>query len=85
MLAALTYLRRYGPTTGRPFVDTVKGSFFVNMKELRVQIHGDPLRAFFAFDPQRCAIILCAGAKSGNDKRFYREMLPIADAQFRQH
>lgn len=84
-LAALNYLRLHGPTAGRPFVDAIKGSLFVNMKELRTQSQGEPVRAFFAFDPQRRAVILCAGIKSGNDKRFYRDLIPVADAQFRQH
>ena len=39
------------------------------MKELRIQEKGCPIRAFFAFDPERKAIILCAGDKS-NDKTF---------------
>ena len=52
------------------------------MKELRIQSRGDPLRAFFAFDPYRTGIALCAGNKVGNEKRFYGEMLPVADRQF---
>ena len=40
---------------------------------------------FFAFDPARQAIVLCAGDKTGNEKRFYKVMLPIADAQFTQY
>ena len=35
------------------------------MKELRVQHRGKPLRAFFAFDPLRQAIVLCIGDKGG--------------------
>ena len=34
-------------------------SKFTNMKELRVQHRGKPLRAFFTFDPLRQAIVLC--------------------------
>lgn len=52
------------------------------MKELRIQSSGQPLRAFFAFDPNRKAVMLCAGNKVGNEKRFYKQMIPIADREF---
>ncbi len=39
---------------------------------------GRPLRAFFAFDPLRQAIVVCIGDKGGK-KRFYKEMLDIAE------
>ena len=82
VLAALMVLREKGPGLGRPYADTLKGSAYINMKELRIQSRGDPIRAFFAFDPSRTAIVLCAGNKMGNEKRFYREMLPVADREF---
>ncbi|CAN2039088.1 hypothetical protein GMMP15_1030088 [Candidatus Magnetomoraceae bacterium gMMP-15] len=55
------------------------------MKELRVQIKGQPLRAFFAFNPKRKAILLCAGNKSGNDKLFYKRMIFLADKEYKSH
>lgn len=82
VLAALMVLREKGPGLSRPYADTLKGSRYPNMKELRIQSQGDPLRAFFAFDPARNGIVLCAGKKVGNEKRFYDEMLPIADREF---
>lgn len=48
------------------------------MKELRSQHACDPLRAFFAFDPRRSAMLLVGGDKTG-DKRFYDRLIPIAD------
>jgi hypothetical protein len=63
VLAALVVLQQQGPSLGRPLVDTVYDSKFTNMKELRVQHRGKPLRAFFAFDPLRQAIVLCIGDK----------------------
>ena len=57
VLAALVVLQQQGPSLGRPLVDTVYDSKFTNMKELRVQHRGKPLRAFFAFDPLRQAIV----------------------------
>ncbi|MGP1929054.1 MAG: type II toxin-antitoxin system RelE/ParE family toxin, partial [Arsenophonus sp. ER-BJ3-MAG3] len=62
------------------------GSRFANMKELRVQSNGRPIRAFFAFDPVRKAIVLCAGDKTGvNQKRFYQSMIKLADKEYKQH
>lgn len=84
MLADLLNLQTYGPSLSRPYADTVKGSRHKNMKELRVQYAGKPVRAFFAFDPIRRAIILCAGDKS-NDKKFYERMISIADDEFTAH
>lgn len=63
VLAALLVLRERGPGLSRPYADTLKGSRHSNMKELRIQSKGDPLRAFFAFDPNRTGIVLCAGNK----------------------
>ena len=82
MLAALLVLREKGPGLSRPYADTVRGSRYSNMKELRIQSRGDPIRAFFAFDPTRTGIVLCAGNKVGNEKRFYHEMLAVADREF---
>ena len=36
VLSSLGKLRIFGPTLGRPSVDTLKGSSFPNMKELRL-------------------------------------------------
>ncbi|OWO80697.1 addiction module toxin RelE [Photorhabdus luminescens] len=86
ILAALKILGEYGPQLGRPYVDTLYGSKFPNMKELRIQHAGSPVRALFAFDPYRNAIVLCAGDKTGlNEKRFYKDMIKLADAEFKKH
>lgn len=83
---AMGILEKFGPKLGRPYVDTLKGSDFPNMKELRVQHAGKPIRAFFAFDPTRKAIVLCAGDKTGiNEKRFYRDMIRLADSEYLKH
>ena len=82
VLAALLVLREKGPGLSRPYADTPRGSRYSNMKELRIQSRGVPIRAFFAFDSARTGIVLCAGKKVGNEKRFYDEMLPIAEREF---
>ncbi|MDE9496019.1 type II toxin-antitoxin system RelE/ParE family toxin, partial [Xenorhabdus bovienii] len=51
---------------------------------MRQNHSGHPVRAFFAFDPKRQAIVLCAGDKS-NNKRFYDTMIRIADEEFTAH
>jgi len=75
---SIALLEEHGPALGRPHADTVRGSRFANMKELRTQVGGRPLRTFFAFDPRRSAILLIGGEKTG-ETRFYERMIPIAD------
>jgi len=77
-------LKQYGPKLGRPRVDSIKGSKFANMKELRVQWKGQPWRILFAFDPKRRSILLAGGSKQA-DKRWYDKNIPIADARFEKH
>ncbi|WP_315636936.1 MULTISPECIES: type II toxin-antitoxin system RelE/ParE family toxin [Microbacterium] len=86
VIAAIELLQEHGPQLGRPLVDTVKGSSYKNMKELRPGSSGNSeLRVLFAFDPQRQAIMLVAGDNAGNWKKWYRENIPIADARFAEH
>jgi hypothetical protein len=84
VLSSLTRLRMFGPSLGRPSVDTLKGSSFGNMKELRVDANGGVWRIAFAFDPQRRAILLTGGNKAGISKqRFYSALIRTADARYR--
>jgi hypothetical protein len=80
----LDILEVQGASLGRPYVDTIKGSTFSNMKELRVQHDGNPYRLLFAFDPQRQAVLLLGGNKRG-DKRWYDINIPIADQRFAEY
>jgi hypothetical protein len=75
---SIDLLEESGPALGRPHADRVRQSQFPNMKELRTQSKGDPLRTFFAFDPRRTAILLIGGDKTGDD-RFYERLVPKAD------
>jgi hypothetical protein len=84
VLVSLEILAEFGPLLGRPHADTVSGSRFKNMKELRTQAKGSPLRSFFAFDPNRTAVVLCGGDKTG-DKQFYDRMIRIADSLYETH
>jgi hypothetical protein len=56
------------------------------MKELRPGSSGrSELRVLFAFDPARQAILLVAGDKSGDWRRWYRRNIPVADDLFDDH
>ena len=86
LLSELGLLEKYGPQLNRPHVDTLNASRYANMKELRFSADGGVWRAAFAFDPQRKAIMLVAGDKSGGSERlFYRQLIRKADARFDDH
>lgn len=55
-----------------------------HIRELRPKAGRSPLRAFYAFDPQRQAVLLIGGDKSG-DPKFYRHMIPIAERIWREY
>jgi hypothetical protein len=79
-------LERFGPLLKRPHVDTLKGSKYANMKELRINVAGGVWRLAFAFDPKRRALLLVAGDKSGGSQtQFYRELIRRADLRFSAH
>jgi len=82
---AVTLLRERGPTLARPYVDTVRGSAYPNMKELRTAHDKHlALRAFFAFDPKRSAILLIGGDKHGR-RGFYEKLIRKADELYSEH
>jgi hypothetical protein len=86
LLAHLKLLEQFGPQLGRPRVDTLNGSRHNNMKELRFDAADGVWRFAFAFDPDRRAILLCGGDKSGiSAKRFYRLLVDKADERFAAH
>ncbi len=79
--AAGLLLMEMGPQLPFPYSSGVKGSKHAHMRELRIQSGGRPLRAFYAFDPRRSAILLIGSDKTGDD-RFYERMIPVADALY---
>ncbi|ESW99026.1 hypothetical protein X769_24235 [Mesorhizobium sp. LSJC268A00] len=84
--ALANVLKQLGPSYGRPRVDTLNDSRHANMKELRFDAADGVWRVAFAFDPERKAIFLVAGDKSGvNEKRFYKKLIEIADKRFDVH
>tara|TARA_A100001391_G_scaffold49881_1_gene30185 strand:+ start:328 stop:777 length:450 start_codon:yes stop_codon:yes gene_type:complete len=83
VLAKARALEVGGPTIGRPYVDTLKGSKHPNMKELRFNYKSGVWRVAFAFDPKRDAVILVAGNKAGTSQsRFYKKLIKTADQRY---
>ena len=86
LLAHAKLLAEFGPNLGRPTVDTLKGTSHANMKEMRFNWMGEAWSVAFAFDPQRQAVLLVGGDKSGADqKRFYKRLISVADNRYSQH
>jgi hypothetical protein len=77
-------LEEFGIALGYPYSSDIRGSRHSQMRELRVQHKGRPLRVLYAFDPTRTAILLIGGDKTGND-RWYEQFVPIADNLYDEH
>ena len=82
--ATVELLTEHGPRLPFPYSSGIAGSKHGQMRELRVQSKGRPIRIFYAFDPRRAAILLIGGDKTG-DNRFYERMIPIADRLYDEH
>lgn len=86
VLAMLNILSIEGPNLARPYTDTIIGSKYPNLKELRVSAKNNVFRIFYIFDPQRKAIVLCGGNKKGKTtKLFYQTMIKEAELIYQQH
>ena len=85
ILVGVAVLRNRGPQLGRPYVDSINDSAIPNMKEMRLQYKGEPWRILVAFDPNRAAILLVGGCKTGKGNRWHSTHIPIADARIRRH
>jgi hypothetical protein len=86
LLAKTLLLQVAGPNLRRPHVDTLNGSRHSNMKEIRFNAADGVWRVAFAFDPNRRAILLVAGDKSGiGQRQFYKQLITKADLRFDEH
>jgi hypothetical protein len=81
---AVDLLEHAGPALGRPHADTLKGSSIPNLKELRIQHQGRPLRVLFVFDPSRVGYLLLGGDKTG-DQDWYRIFIAQAEKIYARH
>ncbi|MGW2105539.1 type II toxin-antitoxin system RelE/ParE family toxin [Streptomyces sp. NPDC001948] len=80
---ALQALVEEGPDLGRPLVDRIKGSSIHNLKELRPGSGGtSEIRILFVFDPDRNAVLLVAGNKSGRWREWYSQSIPVAEGRY---
>ncbi|HHC24281.1 MAG TPA: addiction module toxin RelE [Desulfobacterales bacterium] len=84
IVAAVGLLEVRGPALPYPYSSDVRGSRFGQMRELRIQHRGSPYRILYAFDPERTAILLIGGNKTGN-RRWYEKFVPMADRLFAEH
>lgn len=82
--AVVGVLGEYGPAIPPQYSEPIKSSAYSNMKELKIQCQGHPVRVFYAFDPRRTGILLLGGDKTG-DGRFYKKNVPLADKIYGQH
>jgi hypothetical protein len=86
LISVALNLQDKGPVLGRPYVATLEGSKYPNMKEMRFNADDGVWRVAFAFDPERQAILLVAGDKAGvAQKRFYKMLIAKADQRFADH
>lgn len=86
IIAKVELLKLLGPQLSRPHADTLNGSKFTNLKELRADTKDSIMRIAFAFDPERAAILLVGANKVGvSQKRFYKQLIATADQLFEAH
>jgi hypothetical protein len=69
---------------GRPHVDTLNGPKISNLKELRVQHEGRPMRILFVFDPRRVGYLILSGDKNGNAD-WYETFIPQVEKIYAKH
>lgn len=83
---AIELLAERGPDLKRPLVGEITGSRFKNMKELRPGSSGtSEIRILFVFDPERKAVMLFAGDKQKQWKKWYKEAIPEAEERYQRH
>ncbi len=83
--AYVKLLLEKGPSLARPYVDTLKGSKYPNLKELRVQAQGRKYRIVFIFTGKRVCLLLIGDVKGGaEDKRFYDKLIAKAEALYEE-
>ena len=73
-------LQEFGPNLGRPYVDTIKGSKYKNLKELRIKYKNNVIRILFIFNVKRnCWLIIGGNKKGKNEEDFYSKIIKQAE------
>jgi len=75
---AVGVLEQMGVALGFPRSSGLEGTKLRELRELRIQSRGRPLRVAYAFDPLRQVVLLIGGDKKGDD-RFYHWFIPTAE------
>jgi hypothetical protein len=73
-----------GPSLVFPYSSGIHQSMYSHMRELRIQHEGRPYRVLYAFNPERSALLLVGGDKTGAD-RWYESAIPQADKLYTEH
>ncbi len=76
-------LEVFGVALPFPHSSAIKGAS-IPLRELRATANKAELRVFYAFDPERNAVLLVGGDKSG-DKRFYERMVSRAEREWSEY
>jgi hypothetical protein len=78
--ARVILLSEFGPQLGRPYVDTIYGSKYKNLKELRVKFKNTIFRILFCFNKNRnCWLIIGGNKKGKNEDDFYTKLIKQAE------
>jgi len=78
--AKVILISEFGPSLGRPYVDTIHGSKCKNLKELRVKYKNAVFRILFLFNKKRICWLLIGGDKKGkNEEDFYTKIIKQAE------
>jgi len=78
--AKVLVLQEFGSNLGRPYVDTIKGSRYNNLKELRVTNKRNVFRILLIFDRSRnCWLIIGGNKKGKNEEDFYKKLIKQAE------
>jgi hypothetical protein len=78
--AKVLLLSEFGPNLARPYVDTIQGSKYPNLKELRIQHKNAVFRVLFIFNKKRNGWLLIGGNKKGkNEEDFYKKLVKEAE------
>jgi len=82
---AVTKLETEGVALGHPASSAINGCSFA-LRELRVKSSGHALRVFYAFDPQRDAVLIIGGDKTGqNSDDFYKRMIAVSERIWKEY
>lgn len=74
-----------GVALGSPYSSEIKGSRHGGMRELRTTSAGDYYRVLYIFDPERNAVLLVGGVKTGQGNSWYRPAITLADKIFDEY